>query len=132
MLPTDSRWAEASCGSVSFYDADGELLTTRYDGRTPERYKRTLKTQLVDEVNKALAQRPDLRLVKVADGASDNWSFFGKELPPGSEVLDFYHQAEHLKRAMDVIHGERSRESLTAYRKHRDILLKGNNGVSLD
>ena len=66
----------------------------------------------------------------MADGAPDNWSFFAKELPPGGEVLDFYHAAEHLKRAMDVIHGERSRESLAAYRKYRDILLNDTEGVT--
>ena len=52
-----------------------------------------------------------------------------KDLPPGVEVLDFYHAAEHLKRAMDAIHGE-GRQSLAAYGKYRDILLNDLEGVS--
>ena len=31
-----------------------------------------------------LGQRPDLTLVKLADGAKDNWSYLGTALPQGS------------------------------------------------
>ncbi len=41
-------------------------------------------------LSNALAQCADLRLVKVADGSPDNWIFFGRDLPPGVDVLDFY------------------------------------------
>ena len=56
----------------------------------PEANKATLKRQLTAEVMEALIQRPDLRVVKVADSASDNWSYLS-EFPVGQEVLDFYH-----------------------------------------
>jgi hypothetical protein len=64
--------------------------------RMPEGNQATLKSQLTAEVMTALIQRPDLRVVKVADGAADNGSCLGEMLPVGQEVLDFYHAAEHL------------------------------------
>ena len=41
-------------------------------GRMPEARKATLKQMLSAELEAALEQRPDLRLVKLADGARDN------------------------------------------------------------
>ena len=40
--------------------------------RMPETHKRTLKDQLTAEIMGALIERPDLRVVKLADGAADN------------------------------------------------------------
>jgi hypothetical protein len=56
----------------------------------PEPNKATLKSQLTAEVMGALSQRPDLRVIKVADGAPDNWSYLGEMLPFGEEVLDLW------------------------------------------
>jgi hypothetical protein len=72
----------------------------------PEPNKATLKSQLTAEVMGALIQRPDLRVIKVADGAPDNWSYLGETLPFGEEVLDFYHAAEHLGAALGAAYGE--------------------------
>ena len=49
-----------------------------------------------------LGQRPDLTLVKLANGAKDNWSYLGTALPQGPEIIDFYHACEHLKAAFDA------------------------------
>ena len=68
--------------------------------------KATLKQQLTAEVMGALRQRPDLRVVTVADGAPDNWSYLGETLPFGLEVRDFYHAAEHLDAALAAAYGE--------------------------
>jgi hypothetical protein len=43
--------------------------------RMPEANKATLKKQRTAEVMGALSQRPELQVVKVADGAPDNWSY---------------------------------------------------------
>jgi len=64
--------------------------------RMPEPHKAALKEALKAELAVALEKRPDLRLVKAADGANDNWTFLHKELPKGDEVVDFFHAAEHL------------------------------------
>jgi hypothetical protein len=72
----------------------------------PEPNQATLKSQLTAAVMGALIQRPDLRVIKVADGAPDNWSYLGELLPCGEEVLDFSHAAEHLGAALGAAYGE--------------------------
>jgi hypothetical protein len=99
-------YQEVGCATVSYYDRNGERLCTRRMARMPETNKATLKSQLTAEVMGALIQRPDLRVVKVADGAPDNWSYLGETLPFGVEVLDFYHAAEHLGAALGAAYGE--------------------------
>jgi hypothetical protein len=99
-------YQEVGCATISYYDRHGERLSTRRMARMPETNKATLKWQLTAEVMGALSQRPDLRVVKVADGAPDNWSYLSETLPFGEEVLDFYHAAEHLGEALGAAYGE--------------------------
>ena len=101
-------YQEVGCATVSYYDRAGHRLVTRRMARMPEANKRTLKSQLTAEVMGALGQRPDLRVVKVADGAPDNWSYLHETLPFGEEVLDFYHAVEHLNGALGAAYGEGS------------------------
>lgn len=129
VLPGDSRYEEASCGSITYYDKEGEPLTTRRYGRMPESNKLTMKSFLAKEVERALQSRPDLQLVKVADGAKDNWTFLDGTLGQGIAVLDFYHAAEHLKVAMDLVYGKESLESQAEFVKYRHILRHDEQGV---
>jgi hypothetical protein len=99
-------YQEVGCATVSYYDRHGERLCTRRMARMPETNKATLKGQLTAEVMGALIQCPDLRVIKVADGAPDNWSYLGETLPLGVEVLDFYHATEHLGAALGAAYGE--------------------------
>jgi hypothetical protein len=101
-------YQEVGCATVSYYDRNGGRLCTRRMARMPEPHKRTLKGQLTAEVMGALVRRPDLRVVKVADGASDNWSYLSDVLPLGEEVLDYYHAVEHLHSALGAAYGEGS------------------------
>jgi len=124
-----SGYREVGCGTVSLYDPEGERLRTVRTARMPESKKRTLKHQLVAEVENAFRQQPHLRLVKVADGARDNWEFLAKELPAGVEVVDFYHGAEHLKRAFDHAHGEDTPKARACFAEYRHVLLEVEDGV---
>ena len=130
ILPGDSAWSEASCGTVSFYDDNGMLLTTRYMGRMPEHKKKTLKHQLAMQIDKIYHKRPELKLVKVADGARDNWTFFENDVIKGECVLDFYHACEHLHGAMKLIYGKNEKKLVVAFAKYRDILLNDFKGIS--
>ncbi|XYH94593.1 hypothetical protein ACMHYB_43190 [Sorangium sp. So ce1128] len=47
-------------------------MSTVKIGRMPEFKKSTLKKILTEELGAALGQRPELKLVTVADGANDN------------------------------------------------------------
>jgi hypothetical protein len=129
VIPGDSRYEEASCGTLTYYDKEGEPLSTRRYGCMPEHKKRTMKEFLRKEVNYALERRPKLQLVKVADGAKDNWSFLNEELPEGISVLDFYHAAEHLKKAFEITYGVKEIKASVEFTKYRSILRHDKRGV---
>jgi hypothetical protein len=99
-------YQEVGCATVSYYDRNRERLCTRRLARMPEGNKATLKSQLTAEVMGALVRRPDLRVIKVADGAPDNWHYLAETLPVGEEVLDFSHAAAHLGDALGAAYGE--------------------------
>ena len=125
-------YREVGCGTVSYYDADGERLGTVRCGRMPEAGKATLKAMLSAEVETALEQRPDLRVVKLADGARDNWSFLGQLAPQASsseELVDFFHAAEQLKAGTDAAYGESNTHGRAQYEKHRHVLRHEHGGV---
>jgi hypothetical protein len=117
------------CGTLSFYDAEGERLSTVRLARMPEKHKATLKDTLSEELAAVLGQRPDLTLVKLADGAKDNWSYLGAILPQGIEIIDFYHACEHLKAAFDAAYGENSSRSKAQFEKYRHLLRDEGDGV---
>ncbi len=96
----EACWREASCGTVSFHDADGNRLRTVSLARMPEAGKATLKEQLAAEVAHVRKARPDLPLVAVADAAPDNWTFL-EELQPDERAIDFFHACEHLAEVAD-------------------------------
>jgi hypothetical protein len=123
-------YQEVGCATVSYYDRHGERLCTRRMARMPEPNKATLKQQLTAEVMGALIQRPDLWVVKVADGAPDNWSYLSETLPFGSEVLDFYHATEHLGAALAAAYGEGTRSYQERWETLRTILRDDPQGVN--
>lgn len=122
-------YSEASCGSLSFYDISGRLLSTLRIARMPESKKKTLKEMLLAEVLDVLRQRPDLKLVKVADGARDNWTYLSKILPDGTEVVDYFHAAEHLYVAACLAYGEKNPQGRAWYEKWRHVLRHDDDGV---
>lgn len=129
VLPGDSRYEEASCGTLTYYDEEGEPLATRRYGRMPEHKKLTLKEFLKIELSHALDCQPNLQIVKVADGAKDNWTFLDQVLPKGICVLDFYHAAEHLKKAFEIIYGTKSPKATLEFKKYRSILRHDEKGI---
>ena len=125
-------YREVGCGTVTYYDSEGDRLSTMRIGRMPEARKATLKQMLSAEVNAALEQRPDLRLVKLADGAHDNWSYLGELAPQAdssTELVDFFHAAEQLKAATDAAYGENDLRGRTQYEKYRHRLRHEPGGV---
>ena len=121
--------SEVGCGTISFYDKHGERLSTRRFARMPEPNKRTLKDQLTAELNHIRAQRPKLTVVAVADGAYNNWSYL-ESTKPDHQVLDFFHAAEHLKRALEVCVGASSVAVQRKYKTLRTTLLEASHGAA--
>ena len=83
-------YRDVRCGTVSFYDCEGQRLT--------ETKKATLKQMLSGEVNAALEQRPDLRLVKLADAAHDNWTHLGESAPQADRSTDLVNSRQQRRR----------------------------------
>ena len=125
-------YREIGCGTVSCYDGDGERLNTLRIGRMPEGKKATLKQMLSAEVDAALAQRPDLEVVKLADGAHDNWSYLDELAPQAvrsERLVDFFHAAGQLRDATDAAYGENSTWGRMQYEKHLHVLRHDHGGV---
>jgi hypothetical protein len=109
-------WHEASVGTVAYFDAEGEHLSTVYLGRMPEEKKATLTEMLKAEARHALTLRPDLVPVLASDGALGQWESLAEitaELPESSRdaavwLLDFHHAASHIQDGCDVIDGKGS------------------------
>lgn len=120
---------EVGCGTLTFYDKEGELLSTIRQGRMPEPNKATLKAILTAELMSVLAQRPDLNVVRLADGAKDNWTFLDALPVEGPSVVDFWHAAEHLADALDAAYGEHSAKSRAQFEKLRHVLRHDDRGV---
>ena len=129
MAPMRGGYREAGCATVSLVDGDGERLHSVRMGRMPESKKATLKTMVAAEVEAVLGQRPDLALVKLADGAKDNWTFLTGALPEGVELIDFYHAAEQLKGAFDAAYGADSPKAAVQFEKLRHRLRHEPDGV---
>ena len=130
MAPMRGGYREAGCATVSLVDGDGERLHSVRMGRMPQSKKATLKTMVAAEVEAVLAKRPDLTVVKLADGAKDNWTFLTRALPEGVELIDFYHAAEHLKDAFDTAHGADSPKAAAQFKKYRHLLRHEPDGVN--
>ncbi len=122
-------YQEVGCGTLSFHDAGGERLSTIRLARMPESKKVTLKSQLTKEIAAVLNQRPELCLVKVADGAKDNWTYLSEVLPSGTELVDYFHAVQHLKKAFDTAYGEHTAKADAQFHKYRYILRDEDEGI---
>ena len=114
---------------MSFHDGEGERLSTLRLARMPESKKETLKSQLTKEIAAVLNQCPELHLVKVADGAKDNWTYLSDVLPAGTELVDFFHAVQHLKNAFDTAYGEHTTKADAQFHKYRHILRDEPEGI---
>ena len=123
-------YRELGCATVAFCDDKGDLIAAVRMARAPESKKATLKEMLAQQVTSILSQRPDLKLVKVADGAKDNWDFLtSSALPAGEEALDFFHASEHLHAVIAAVYGDGTHETTFRYEKLRDTLRDEVGGV---
>jgi hypothetical protein len=121
-------YREVGCATLAFCDAKGDLISAIRFGRGPESKKLTLKETLRKDLAYVLAQRPDLRLAKIADAGGDNWEYF-TTLPEGPTILDFFHATEHLAAALAAIHGDGTFETRHKFEYLRERLLNEDKGA---
>jgi len=122
-------YREIGCGTLSFCDAEGDMIGAVRMARMPESKKTTLKRTLLSDVTAVLSARPDLVLVKLADGAEDNWTFLSEQLPKGTEIVDFFHAAEHLNAALASIYGDGTVQARRRFEDLRFVLKEEPEGV---
>jgi hypothetical protein len=104
-------WREASVGTLSFWDKDGQWLKTIYLGQMPTYRKLGLMARLEKEFAAVHKERPELRVVLASDGAPTQWeelrAMANRVLgdKPRTELLDFFHCAARLGTAAKAIWG---------------------------
>jgi hypothetical protein len=103
MLMHKDGWREAMCGSIAFYDNQGERLHTIYCSATPEYGKDKFKEKFSREIERVKEKFPDVLYIGLADGAKDNWIFLRKYTK--RLLLDFYHAREYISKAASAIFG---------------------------
>ncbi len=111
-----TSYREASCGTLTWFDREGEALRTVATGRMPEAHKLTLKAQLEDELAHLAKAAPHISAIAIADGAKDNWTFL--ETVSDHCLVDYWHACQHLAKAKDAI-GDKGK---TWYARHKAIL----------
>ena len=124
-------YREASCAAINFYDAEGERLKTVRFGRMPEVGKKTLKQLIQTSMNTIVSKQPDINIIKIADGALDNWRFLSEQLLPeyGTEVLDYFHASDHLNDAFGAAYGKDSSKANSQYQKYKSLLKNEEGGI---
>jgi hypothetical protein len=93
----EDGWREAMCGTIAFFDKNGDRLHTIYSAAAPEYGKKTFLERFGREADKVIELFPKTPVVGLADGAATNWGF----LSDRADVLtvDFWHLSEYLAKA---------------------------------
>ena len=97
----EDGWREAMCGTITFFDRNGERMHTIYTGASPEYGKDTFLQKFGKSVDDVIELFPKTPIVGLADGAASNWGF----LSARADILtvDFWHFAEYLAKAASAM-----------------------------
>jgi hypothetical protein len=104
----ETGWREAMCGTLAFFDSEGERMHTIYTSAAPEYGKETFLKKLTHEINKVKQLYPEVPLIGLADGASSNWTFLEQHCD--LFILDFWHASEYLAKAAHIIYSKPSQK----------------------
>ena len=111
---------EASVGTLSYYDAEGERLSTVYLARMPEHRKETLAATLEAELAAAVEECPTVEVALASDGAVTHWEHLSgmqERLPEGirsRQLLDFCHGAKYLFDAAKLVEPDEGKSTVLA------------------
>jgi hypothetical protein len=95
----------------------------------PESLKPTRHAQLAAEFAHAAAPVAGATIVKLADGAQENWRI--AIAPIGIEVVDYFHACEHLQKAFNAYDGEGSAEAKLYAEQYRSHLKDQDDGPAM-
>lgn len=105
----EEGWKQATAATLTLLDAEGEPLRrgagihTIRIAEMPETAKVTIMERVGREVRAQVAQRPDLALEVVVDGAPDLRTHLLDLFPNALHLTDFFHVAEHLAAALRLL-----------------------------
>jgi hypothetical protein len=99
-----SGWREALCGSLSFFNPQGERVHSIYLACSPQHGAETFQYLFDSEVEKAKAIYRNSQYIGLADGAKSNWTHLSKHT--NIEILDFFHVCEYLSKAAKIIYSK--------------------------
>lgn len=123
--PVARVWRMAYCATVTLHDAQGRALHTVRYGRMPGGDTDGLVLGLRDDVLALRAQRPDLHVSLLCDGAAEMWTLLGGQFTPEtlecalSTLVDLWHLLEKLGKAARRKHDEARASELVARWKLR-------------
>jgi hypothetical protein len=106
------RFRMAYCATLTFHDRKGEAVHTIRYGQMPQGEVEELCGTLAADVRTALRQRPELRVILLADGAPELWTLLAGSLNaetlgvPVHQLVDFWHLLEKLGSAARLLYGE--------------------------
>jgi hypothetical protein len=123
-------YREVGCATLAFCDEKGDLISAIRFGRGPEPKKLTLKDTLRKDLEHVIAQRPELRIAKIADAGGDNWEYLSTLPGKGPEILDFFHATEHLAAAIAAVHGDGTFATRHKFEFLRERLLTEDEGAT--
>ena len=98
----EDGWREAMCGTLAFFDTDGERMHTIYTAASPEYGKEKFLKNLECEMTKVINLYPEVPLIGLADGASSNWVFLQKYCD--ILTVDFWHVTEYMAKAAKIMY----------------------------
>jgi hypothetical protein len=110
--PIQRVYRMAYCGTVTLHDANGEAIYTIRYGTMPSGDPEALCEGMAADVVEMLAQRPDLKVVLLCDGAPEMWNLLDAEFTKApfdakkdrvTRLIDFWHAIEKLAAAAKVI-----------------------------
>jgi hypothetical protein len=108
-------YKEAMCGTIALYDKRTERLSTEYLGAMPESGKADFTKRFTARVAQVLSLYPKALHVVLSDGALWNWQLIKEQYPEAIWILDFWHAAQHLSQAAEVIFGAAQSEEKSAW-----------------
>lgn len=113
----------AYCATVTLHDANGKAIYTIRYGTMPAGDPQGLCAGVADDVVALLAQRPDLKVGLLCDGAPEMWNLLDEEFTKApfntreiilQRLIDFWHAIEKLAPAARLIAGDEDSKPLLA------------------
>ncbi len=130
--PISRQFRMAYCATVTLHDEDGQAVHSIRYGRMPQGDADGLADALGSDVLALLRQRPDLEVVRLADGAHEMWRLLEAGIDDESlgkaatSLIDFWHFVEKLSAAARMLDGDPAQTT----KRWRDELLENTHGAS--